>query len=297
MHTGLPSQRPKDVNDYAHALADRATNKVFIERTSLPLSVAKSCDAHSQLPADLLALIKATRAFLTAIVNSTAQMPYGVRFVAREIFRALRARFPEETEENIVRIAGHVVYYRFLQPAIWSVRRRASLAPGADTGRLYSAPETYGIVEGVVPPIQRQNLGEVCKMLNQISVGRKFGGAEQKYLEPLNDFIAESTQVFTQWILEGTPPPHMSARLGLTAAIAQSCTSKTPRRTSAPTSMSTLRHPASQSSTSLRTTSTPCTVSLPRRSTSSYALLALPSRAVRLTPFSRRPPKSTTRCG
>ncbi|GAA5998808.1 Iqg1p [Rhodotorula paludigena] len=163
MHTGLPSQRPKDVNDYAHALADRATNKVFIEH--------------------LLALIKATRAFLTAIVNSTAQMPYGVRFVAREIFRALRARFPEETEENIVRIAGHVVYYRFLQPAI-------------------CAPETYGIVEGVVPPIQRQNLGEVCKMLNQISVGRKFGGAEQKYLEPLNDFIAESTQVFTQWILE-----------------------------------------------------------------------------------------------
>ncbi|BGP03561.1 iqgap-related protein [Rhodotorula toruloides] len=159
--TGLPSQRPEDV-DYAHALADRETNALFIQH--------------------LIALRKATTAFLRAIFTSTARMPFGIRYVAREIFRALRARFPNEPEHESLRIAGHVVYYRFLQPAI-------------------VAPETFGIVEGVVPPIQRQNLGEVCKMLNQISVGRLFG-SDQEYLMPMNDFITSSAAEFTQWIFE-----------------------------------------------------------------------------------------------
>ncbi|GEM11050.1 ras GTPase-activating protein [Rhodotorula toruloides] len=159
--TGLPSQRPKEV-DYAHALADRETNALFIQH--------------------LIALRKATTAFLRAIFTSTSRMPFGIRYVAREIFRALRARFPNEPEHESLRIAGHVVYYRFLQPAI-------------------VAPETFGIVEGVVPPIQRQNLGEVCKMLNQISVGRLFG-SNQEYLMPMNDFITAGAAEFTQWIFE-----------------------------------------------------------------------------------------------
>lgn len=78
-------------------------------------------DSHASPPADLLALRKTTTAFLAAMFSSTRTMPFGVRYVAREIFRALRARFSQESEENVLRIAGHVVYYRFLQPAILCV--------------------------------------------------------------------------------------------------------------------------------------------------------------------------------
>ncbi|BGP43492.1 iqgap-related protein [Rhodotorula kratochvilovae] len=161
MKTGRPSQRRKEV-DHAHALADRETNNVFIQH--------------------LLALRKTTTAFLAAIFRSTPAMPFGVRYVAREIFRALRAQFPQESEENVLRVAGHVVYYRFLQPAIF-------------------APETYDIVEGVVPPIQRQNLGEVGKLLHQISIGRLFE-EDQSHLRPMNDFVATSWASFRQWLCD-----------------------------------------------------------------------------------------------
>jgi Ras GTPase-activating-like protein IQGAP2/3 len=47
--------------------------------------------------------------------------------------------------------------------------------------------------------MQRKNLGEVCKLLNQISVGRLFGD-EQKYLRPLNDYIHACAVRFASWV-------------------------------------------------------------------------------------------------
>ena len=133
-------------------------------------------------------------------------MPFGVRYVAREIFRALRARFPQESEENVLRVAGHVVYYRFLQPAILCVLlllpRAPCPCPDLTAKTSYSAPETYDIVEGVVPPIQRQNLGEVGKLLHQISIGRLFE-QDQAHLQPMNEFVASSWGSFRQWLCDG----------------------------------------------------------------------------------------------
>ncbi|GAA5820880.1 hypothetical protein JCM11251_001859 [Rhodosporidiobolus azoricus] len=159
MRTGLPSQRPKEV-EYKQALGDRATNEVFIQH--------------------LISLRQATAVFLHAICNSTNQMPFGMRYIAREVFRALRARFAGQSDEDSLRVAGHIVYYRFIQPAI-------------------VAPENASIVEGVLPPIQRQNLAEVAKLLNQITVGRLFGD-DQPYLVPMNPFIVESAGQYRNWV-------------------------------------------------------------------------------------------------
>lgn len=72
-------------------------------------------------------------------------------------------------------------------------------ARSADPFLVYSAPESYGIVDNVIPPTQRQNLSQICKLLNQISVGRLFG-PDQRYLIPMNEFIESSSQEFVRWI-------------------------------------------------------------------------------------------------
>lgn len=76
---------------------------------------------------DLIALRRATAAFLSAMYASTRNMPFGVRYVAREVFRSLRDKFPNEPEHDVLRVAGHVVYYRFIQPAIVYVFAVSSL--------------------------------------------------------------------------------------------------------------------------------------------------------------------------
>ncbi|CEQ42089.1 SPOSA6832_03856, partial [Sporobolomyces salmonicolor] len=162
MRTGRPSARPKDV-DYTKAVGDKATQAAFIEH--------------------LIALRQATQGFLDALFASTSQMPFGVRYIAREVFRAVRAKFSQDPEPTVLRIAGHIVYYRFIQPAIVT-------------------PDVFGIVEGVLPPVQRRNLAEVCKLLNQIAVGRLFGD-DQPYLAGMNDFVSRSSNRFSQWISEG----------------------------------------------------------------------------------------------
>ncbi|BGP20177.1 iqgap-related protein [Rhodosporidiobolus nylandii] len=159
--TGRPSQRPLDV-DFRTAVSDRETNQIFIKH--------------------LIALRQTTTAFLDAICTSAPRLPFGIRFFVREVFRALRSKFKDDGEAEALRVAGHILYYRFLQPAIFS-------------------PEQFGMADSVLPLVQRQNLAEVCKMLNGISVGRLFG-QEAQHLTPMNDFITTSAKRFTDWLYE-----------------------------------------------------------------------------------------------
>lgn len=89
------------------------------------------------------------------------------------------------------------------------------------TPLLNSAPETFDIIEGVVPAIQRQNLAEVAKLLNQISVGRLFG-EDQAYLKPMNAFIESSALRFAVWMRDGESIPRRppsSLKLTCVAAV------------------------------------------------------------------------------
>ncbi|KAL8293711.1 hypothetical protein RQP46_000412 [Phenoliferia psychrophenolica] len=160
--TGVTSARPLDVN-YREALWDEDTKRIFT--------------AH------LLAIKKATSEFLEAMFASTPRIPFGIRYIGREVYRALRTKFPNEPQEDALRVVAHLVYYRFIQPAA-------------------VAPETFDIIQGVVPPLQRRNLAEVCKMLNQISVGRLFTTTEMPYMVPLNNFISSSSEKFVRWIYD-----------------------------------------------------------------------------------------------
>jgi len=60
------------------------------------------------------------------------------------------------------------------------------------------------MVEGVVPPVQRHNLAEVCKLLNQISVGRLF--EDDQPLKGMNEFVTKSAAQFANWIKDGELP-------------------------------------------------------------------------------------------
>ncbi|GAC94660.1 GTPase activating protein [Pseudozyma hubeiensis SY62] len=159
METGQPSRRPLEVA-FNEALADPMARTIFIRH--------------------LQSLRATTDAFLSAILASTRKMPYGVRYYAREVFRALQSKFPDEPSDALIKVVGHLVYYRYLNPAI-------------------VAPEGFDVVETLVGPVQRKNLAEVSKMLTQIAVGRLFND-DNPYLQPLNDYVSHASERFTKWL-------------------------------------------------------------------------------------------------
>ncbi|KAG0056318.1 hypothetical protein BGZ83_005686 [Gryganskiella cystojenkinii] len=148
LRTGRPSERPLQI-DHQQALQDPETRATYIRH--------------------LQELRLRTEMFLNAILESLPRMPYGIRYIAKEVGSALRTKFPQESEENISKAVGNLIYYRYLNPAI-------------------VAPEGFDVIEGVVNPMQRKNLAEISKMLNQISVGKLFAN-ENTCLTPLNEYV------------------------------------------------------------------------------------------------------------
>ncbi|KAF9189282.1 hypothetical protein BGZ51_009729 [Haplosporangium sp. Z 767] len=158
LRTGRPSERPLHI-DHTEALNDPETRTTFIRH--------------------LQELRLRTEMFLDAILESLPRMPYGIRYIAKEVGDALRLKFPQESEENITKTVGNLIYYRYLNPAI-------------------VAPEGFDVIEGVVSPMQRKNLAEISKMLNQISVGKLFAD-DNVYLKPLNEYVGYAGARFAKY--------------------------------------------------------------------------------------------------
>jgi Ras GTPase-activating-like protein IQGAP2/3 len=59
-----------------------------------------------------------TEEFLSAIIKTMDSMPYGMRAIARELRMVMEENFPDEAPEEIIKILGNFVYYRYLSPAI-----------------------------------------------------------------------------------------------------------------------------------------------------------------------------------
>ncbi|KAI7869374.1 hypothetical protein BDF14DRAFT_1784332 [Spinellus fusiger] len=161
--TGMPSQRKPT-----------ATSR---EALSFP-------DIRETFVTHLRNLRETTENFLAAITSATDQVPYGIRIVARELRLVLEENFPNEGPDRIVKILGNFIYYRYLNPAI-------------------VAPEQYDVIDDNIHPVQRKNLAEISKMLQQISSGKVFA-ADDMFLAPLNDYVYNAGKRFYDWFMKLT---------------------------------------------------------------------------------------------
>lgn len=102
------------------------------------------------------------------------RMPFGIRYLAQQMYQNLLERFSGEDQGFILQTVGHWVWKNYFQPAVLE-------------------PEKYGVIDRGLTQEQKRNLGEISKVVAQIASGRLFG-AENVYLQPLNSYIAESIQ-------------------------------------------------------------------------------------------------------
>ncbi|KAG1053095.1 hypothetical protein G6F43_004806 [Rhizopus delemar] len=161
--TGHPSSRPFNVNQ-SEALQSTEVTRILSEH--------------------LESLKMITNEFLNAIVDAVDSMPYGMRAIARELRMVMEETFPNEAPEEIIKTLGNFIYYRYLSPAI-------------------TAPEQYDVINCEVSSIQRRNLAEISKMLQQISSGKLFD-SRNTYLSPLDDYVTEASKKFAQWFVDLT---------------------------------------------------------------------------------------------
>lgn len=102
------------------------------------------------------------------------RMPFGIRYIAQQMYECLLARFSGEDPGYVLQTVGHWVWRNYFQPAVIE-------------------PERHGVIDRGMTQEQKRNLLEIAKVVAQVVSGRLFG-AENVYLQPLNSYIGESIQ-------------------------------------------------------------------------------------------------------
>ena len=153
LRTGQRSQRSPDI-PREQAIRDPETKRMFITHLQDLRDVADQ--------------------FFAALEDGLQRMPFGVRYVAQQMFQNLTSRFQHEEQGYILQVVGHWVWKAYLQPAL-------------------TEPEKFGVIDRGLSQEHKKNVGEVSKVVGQVAAGRLFGG-ENVFLQPLNSYVGESIE-------------------------------------------------------------------------------------------------------
>ncbi|KAK5110555.1 hypothetical protein LTR62_005747 [Meristemomyces frigidus] len=151
LSTGLPSRRPRDLPREV-AIREHDVRPTYVQHLQ---DLRDICDG-----------------FFLSLEETLHRMPFGIRYLASEQYRALCQQFPHEDPGHLAMLAGSWLWKSYLLPAL-------------------REPEMWGVVDRGLGPVHKRNLAQVVIVLGQVASGRLFG-AENLYLQPLNNWVTES---------------------------------------------------------------------------------------------------------
>ncbi|KAM7152874.1 ras GTPase-activating-like protein IQGAP1 isoform 1-T1 [Macrochelys suwanniensis] len=174
------------------------------EASKLPYDVTpEQALAHEEVRTRLDASIKNMRTvtdkFLSAIVSSVDKIPYGMRFIAKVLKDSLHEKFPDAGEDELLKIIGNLLYYRYMNPAI-------------------VAPDAFDIIDlsagGQLTTDQRRNLGSIAKMLQHAASNKMFMG-DNAHLSIINEYLSQSYQKFRRFFQGACEVPELQDKFNV----------------------------------------------------------------------------------
>ncbi|XP_041082906.1 ras GTPase-activating-like protein IQGAP1 [Polyodon spathula] len=174
------------------------------EASKLPYDVTpEQALSHEEVRTRLDASIKHMRTvtdkFLSAITVSVDKIPYGMRFIAKVLKDTLHEKFPDATEDELLKIIGNLLYYRYMNPAI-------------------VAPDAFDIIDmsagGQLTTDQRRNLGSIAKMLQHAASNKMFIG-DNSHLANINEYLSNSYQKFRRFLLAACDVPPLEDKFNV----------------------------------------------------------------------------------
>ncbi|KAI8985800.1 Rho GTPase activation protein [Pilobolus umbonatus] len=116
-------------------------------------------------------LMDIANSFLSTIINSLDQIPYGIRWICKQIRSLTKRKYPDATEHAIASLIGGFFFLRFVNPAIVT-------------------PQAYMLVDGIPGANSRITLTLLAKMLQNLA--NKPSYAKESYMIPTNPFVEKN---------------------------------------------------------------------------------------------------------
>ncbi|XP_072249511.1 ras GTPase-activating-like protein IQGAP3 [Leuresthes tenuis] len=136
---------------------------------------------------------------LKAITSSLPKLPYGLRYTAKVLRDSLKMKFPAASEDELYKIVGNLVYYRYMNPAI-------------------VAPDGFNVVDrsagSNLQPEQRHILGSIARMLQHAAANKHFHG-DGYHIRVLNQYISQTHSKFRRFLLSVCDVPEPEDRFSM----------------------------------------------------------------------------------
>uniref|UniRef100_A0A8B9BPL3 IQ motif containing GTPase activating protein 3 n=1 Tax=Anser brachyrhynchus TaxID=132585 RepID=A0A8B9BPL3_9AVES len=156
-------------------------------------------EVQRRLDISIRNLLATTDKFVSAITSSVDKIPYGMRYVAKILRTSLAEKFPKASEEEVDKVVGNLLYYRFMNPAV-------------------VAPDGFDIVDisagATLHPDQRRSLGSVAKVLQHAAARKVFDG-ENAHLCAVNRYLEDTHGKFRRFIAAACRVPEPEERFNV----------------------------------------------------------------------------------
>ncbi|XP_068104939.1 ras GTPase-activating-like protein IQGAP2 isoform X2 [Hyperolius riggenbachi] len=153
----------------------------------------------NRLESSIQSLRSVTDKVLQSIFSSLDLIPYGMRYVAKVLKNSLHEKFPDATEDELLKIVGNLLYYRYMNPAI-------------------VAPDGFDIIDmtagGQIHSDQRRNLGSVAKVLQHAASNKLFDG-ENAHLSSMNSYLSQTYQKFRKFFQAACEVPEPEEKFNI----------------------------------------------------------------------------------
>ncbi|KAG5856507.1 hypothetical protein ANANG_G00008680 [Anguilla anguilla] len=136
---------------------------------------------------------------LNAITTNVHKLPYGMRYTAKVLREALQEKFPQASQDELYKIVGNLLYYRYMNPAV-------------------VAPDGFDVVEfsagSALLPDQRRTLGSIARVLQHAAAHKHFQG-DSAHLRALNDYITLTHAKFSKFLQAACDVPEPEERFSI----------------------------------------------------------------------------------
>lgn len=144
-----------------------------------PEVAATNADVQAIIQPRLAVLMDIAQTFLSTIMESLEAVPYGIRWICKQIRSLTRRKYPEASDASICSLIGGFFFLRFINPAIVT-------------------PQAYMLVDGVPAKHPRRTLTLIAKMLQNLA--NKPSYAKEQYMMSLNPFVENNKQMMNQFL-------------------------------------------------------------------------------------------------
>jgi Ras GTPase-activating-like protein IQGAP2/3 len=188
---------------------ETTTGKPFeLNRKPTPEEAAANPQVQAIIGPRLRALEEMSTTFLNAILNSTDLVPYGIRWICKQIRELTKSKFPTSTRAQTCSLIGGFFLLRFINPAIVT-------------------PQAFMLVDAKLSVNTRRNLTLLAKILQNLANNVQFGGVKEFFMEPLNPFLERSRDRLNDFLETLTRVDNLSEHLMLDKYLALGKTTDT----------------------------------------------------------------------